>query len=324
MKNDKLIPGLILVIIGAAILLANFGYIEFHWYNIFRLWPIFLIIGGVNLVLSHNRSPWATILKIAVVVFGVGLLLFGNFGDRYNFWPGRHWNSYRNDDSSDDDDNSDDNADNGTQKSAVNGKFTEPYASTVKVARLNISGGATGYHLSDTTDQLFSANTTEEPNRYVFSTSMDDSVKVMNFRMKDHTGFHFGSDKNKIEFKLNPNPEWEINVETGASGLDFDLSKFKVRELKMHGGAAGFNVKMGAPLALTDIDVSTGMAGVDIAIPRGAACSVETDSGLSGNDFEDVPKISDDHYQTDGYDAAKTKFHIHISGGLSGFHVKRY
>ena len=142
--------------------------------------------------------------------------------------------------------------------------------------------------------------------------------------MNDHFHWHFGSNKNRVDFKLNQNPVWEINVETGASGLDFDLSKFKVRELHMHGGMAGFHVKMGAPEALTNIEVSTGMAGVDIFIPKDAACSIETDSGLSGNDFDDVPKVSDDHYQTQGYDAAKTKFHIKISGGFSGFHVKRY
>jgi len=323
MKSDKLIPGLILVLIGAALLLANFGYLEFHWVNIFRLWPIFLIIGGVNLVLSHNKSPWATILKIAVVVFGVGLLLFGNFGDRYNFWPGHHWGNFSTDDNDNDDSDDDENGAK-TVKFPVNGTFNEPYTAGIKIARLNITGGATGYHLSDTSEQLFSANTSEEASKYVFSTSMDDSIKVMNFNMKDHTGIHFGTDKNKIEFKLNPNPVWEINVETGASGLDFDLTKFKVRELKMHGGAAGFNVKMGAPEALTDVDVSTGAAGVDISIPIGAACSIDTDLGLSGHDFDDVPKISDDHYETAGYATAKTKFHIHMSGGLSGFHVKRY
>src|ERR1700712_2307121 len=108
MRNDKLIPGLVLVLIGAAFLLNNFGYIHFHWTNIFHLWPIFLVIAGVNLVFAHNKSAWATILKIAVVVLGFGLLLFGNFGDRVNFWPGYHYSYSNNDSDSDNDDDDDD------------------------------------------------------------------------------------------------------------------------------------------------------------------------------------------------------------------------
>jgi len=156
MKNDKLIPGLVLVLIGAAILLANYGYLHFHWYNIFRLWPIFLVIAGVNLVFANNKSPWATIIKVAVVVVGLGLLFFGNFGGRYNFWPGNHFN-WRNNDNDDNDDN-EDNGDKGV-KIIGNGAFNEPYKADIKVVRLNISGGATSYNLSDTTNQLFSATT---------------------------------------------------------------------------------------------------------------------------------------------------------------------
>jgi hypothetical protein len=321
MKNDKIIPGIVLVMIGAAILLANFGYLHFYWWNIFRLWPMFLVIAGVNLLLAHNKSIWATILKIAVVVLGVGLILFGNFGNRYNFWPGMHYNY-----SSDDNDNSDDNDD--SDKTAVkmtgNGVFNEPYKADIKIARLNISGGGTVYHLSDTTNQLFNAVTKDDNGRYDLSRSMDDSVYVLDFHMRNRHGFNFNSDKNAANFRLNPNPEWEINVETGATKLDFDLSKFKVREFKIHGGAASFNVKLGAPLAMTEVEVETGVSGVEISIPQNAACSIETDSGLSDNHFEGFNKTDDNNYETPGYDAAKNKMHIHISGGLSDFHVRRY
>ncbi|MGZ3926469.1 MAG: LiaF transmembrane domain-containing protein, partial [Mucilaginibacter sp.] len=101
MRNDKLIPGLILVMIGAIFLLNNFDVIDFHWSNLFHLWPIFLVIGGVNLVFAHNRSPWATILKISVVVAGFALLLFGNHSTRYRWWP--HYTYNNNDNSSNDD-----------------------------------------------------------------------------------------------------------------------------------------------------------------------------------------------------------------------------
>jgi hypothetical protein len=334
MKNDKLVPGLILVLIGAAILLANFGYLHFHWYNIFRLWPIFLVIGGVNLVFANNKSPWATILKISVVILGFGLILFGNFGDRYTFWPGTHW-SYNNDDkddnnnSKDDDDDDDDdnnnNAAHGTLQGAVNGVFNEAYTTSVKNARLNIGGGATAYKISASGGQLFSATTaTSLANQYQFSHYMDDSTYVIDFKMKDHHDLDFDSDKNKADISLNVNPIWDIHVETGASSVDFDLSPYKVSALSLHGGAASFHVKMGMPLDLTNIDVQTGVSSVEISIPQNAACKIETESGLSDNHFEGFNKTGDNDYETTGYDNAKNKMHIHIAGGLSGFSVNRY
>jgi hypothetical protein len=330
MKNDKLIPGVILVLIGAAFLLHNYGYLHFHWENFFRLWPIFLVIGGINLVFANNRSPWATILKISVVILGFGLLLFANFGERYNFWPGWHY-SYHNDNddndnnnSKDDDDDDDDDSNAKTAKYTVDNAFNEPYTANVKVARLNISGGATAYNINQSTDGLFDASFKNNSKRYELSHSTEDSVYVLDFKMKDHNGIEFGSHNNQVNMRLNPNPVWEVNVDAGAAAIDFDLSKFKVREVKCHGGFAAFKVKMGMPLDVTNVDISTGFAGVDISIPKDAACNIDTDSGLSGNDFEGFTKTGDDTYETPGYAEAKNKMHIHISGGLSGFHVTKY
>ncbi len=325
MRNDKLIPGLILVLIGAAILLSNFGYFHFHWYNIFHLWPIFLVIAGVNLVFAHNKSLWATLLKVAVVVIGFGLLLFGNFGQRFNFWPRYNYSS-QNDDNTDNNDNSfeNDTDSNNNVKTAVNGIFNEAYTSAVKIARLNVSGGGTTYNLSDTTNQLFNATTKNNFGRYTLLRSKDDSVYVIDFKMQNHNGFNFDSDKSQTNIRLNQNPEWEVNVETGATKLDFDLSKFKIRELKLHGGAASFTVKMGMPLTMTNVDISTGVSGVDISIPHNAACSIEINSGLSDNHFEGFNKTSDNNFETPDFAASKNKIHIHISGGLSDFKVNRY
>ena len=331
MRNDKLIPGLVLVLIGAAFLLNNFGLLHFHWYNIFHLWPIFLVIGGVNLVFAHNKSAWATAIKIGVVIIGLGLLFFGNFGNRYNFWPGARY-TYNSDDNDgdnnnkddDDDDNGGDSDNKDNMKADNKGAFNEPFKTGTQIARLNISGGGTTYNLSDTTNQLFNATTKGTSNWYNLTTNMDDSVHVLNFKMKNHNGVNFDSDKNEANIRLNPNPEWEINVETGATQLNFDLAKFKVRKLKLHGGAASFTVKLGTPLQMTDVDISTGVSGIDISIPKDAACSIETDSGLSDNHFEGFNKTSDNNYETPGFAAAKNKIHIHMSGGLSDFKVKKY
>ena len=325
MKKDKIIPGLILVSIGIAFLLNNFGLIHFHWANIVHLWPIFLVIAGVNLVLSHNDAIWATATKIAVAVIGIGLLLFGNFDDKFSYWPGYHV-FYKHNNNMNNNDQDDENDDDDSNRPSIqgDGNFNEPYNANVKYARLDINGGATLYTLNDTTNQLFKAVSKDSRNRYSFSHFQDDSVYALDFHMKNKNGFNLNSDKNQVNFFLNPKPEWQIHVETGAAKLNFDLTKFKIRSLDLHGGAASFDVKLGNPLAITNVDVETGVSGVDISIPKDAACSIETESGLSDNHFEGFNKSDENSYETAGYKNAKTKIHIHISGGLSDFQVKRY
>jgi hypothetical protein len=330
MKSDKLIPGTILVCIGAIFLLHNFDIIDFHWINILHLWPIFLIIGGVNLVFAGNKSPLATILKLSVVIAGFALLLFGRFGDRYNFWPGDfvHFDGNNNDDNGDGDNDSDSTStDHGVVKIEGSSIFNKEYTPDAKLARLNISGGGTTYTLNDTTSQLFKAETKEFYGKYEFNTSKEDSVYVLNLKMKNNKGWHFDSNDNKsnlANIKLNPNPIWDIYVETGATKLDFDLSKFKIKSVTLKGGAASFGVKLGAPLETTNVEVATGVSEVTISVPKNAACSINANTGLSSNEFEGFDKKNNNTYETAGFDAAKNKIYIHMSGGISDFKVNRY
>jgi hypothetical protein len=194
MKNDRLIPGIILVMIGGAVLLANYGYLQFRPENILRFWPIFLVIAGVNLILAHNRSPWSTILRIAVVIFGVGFLLFGNFGERYSFWPGHHF-SFHNSFDDDDDNNDDDDSNNHQAPIKLDGSnsFNEPYSSSVKTAKLMLSGDIAGFKVQDTTNQLFSATASSKEDQFDFSKHQEDSVYVLEFHKRDHHNLHFSS-----------------------------------------------------------------------------------------------------------------------------------
>ena len=339
MKNDKLIPGLILVLIGLVILLDNFGYIDFHWSNLWHLWPMFLIIAGVNLVFAHNKTPLATILKVGVVIVGFALLLFGRFGDRmglpiyYSFHNDNHDRDNNDKDDDDDDDDDDDTTATTSSKGIVkisgSSTFNQPYTADAKIAQLNISGGGTKYILNDTTNQLFKADTKEHFGKYEFTHSNNGSTYVLNFDMKDKKNGHFnwdtGDDKsNSVTFQLNANPVWDINVETGATSLDFDLAKFKIRSLKLNGGVASLKVKLGRPLDNTNVEVSTGVASVEINIPEGAACRINTDSGLSSTNFDGFTKTSDGNYETPGFAASPNKMYINISGGLSDFTVNRY
>jgi hypothetical protein len=318
MRNNKLIPGIVLVLLGTVFLLRNYGYVDIHWSNIFHLWPIFIVIAGVNMIFANNRSPWAMGIKLAVIIGGFGLLFFGDFGNKFGFWPRGNYEFDIDDD------------DNRTHSDVVRGEttrfFEDPYNDSIKTARLNIHGGATNYKLSDTTNLLFSAEARELFGKYTFNSIKTDSSSVIDFRMRNNKfkNFGFGDKSNKATFKLNVKPEWELDINAGATDLDFDLTKFKVRTLHIDGGAASFKVKFGQPLNVTTVKVNTGASEVDIRIPRGAAASIDVHSGLSSDDFEGFVKIRDHWYETPGYANATNKFNIKINGGVSDFNVKRY
>ena len=327
MRSDRLVPGMILVIIGAIFLLYNFGYLDFHWQNFAFLWPLFIVMAGVNLLLAHNRSAWASILKIGVVVGGFALILFGNFDGRFRWWPHYHY-SYNSDsdDNGDDDDNSSDGAKVVNIKG--NGEFKEAYKPEMKIARLNVSGGAATYRLNDTTSDLFKADTKEFKGRFEYNGRQEDSVFVMDFKMKNARVMGWGNngnDANNVYLSLNTRPLWEMTINAGATDLNFDLSKYKVRSVNLNGGAGQFVLKMGQPLQTSNIDISTGAADVTINIPQNAACQIESEgSFLASTNFDGFTKTDDDHYQTAGFDAAQNKMYIHINGAISDFKVHKY
>jgi hypothetical protein len=326
MKSNKLIPGVVLILIGVMFLLRNYGYLHFHFWNFFYLWPVIIVMIGINLIFANNKSNWATVLKLAVIVIGFGLLFFGNFSNHHPFWN-RYSYNFHNDN---DDDDDDENYSEGRRVTKIEGAsvFTENYTDSVKVAELNISGGATTYKLNDTTNQLFNANTQEYFGNYQLTTNKNDSLYVLNFKMRDNKRrFDFDDDHKKANlatFKLNANPEWNINVATGATDLDFDLSKFKVRSLDLAGGAGAFKLKFGQPLSTTTVDISTGASDVDINVPNNAACRITRSSAFSSSNFEGFNKVGDNAYETPGFANATNKIYIKIKGGMSSFSVKRY
>lgn len=327
MRNDKLIPGTILVIIGILFLLDSFGTIDFDWFSLVRLWPIILVIAGVNLVFAHNQSHLATTIKIVVLVGGTAFLIINGLNHR---GENRSWRRMFSHIDDNDTTWAKDDIHNGDKNTA---HYQELYKPAIQQAVLNISGGAASYTINEATSNLFEADTHELGGKhYSLNTSVDSVTETLDFTMDGgeehrHRGFIFnfgGSDNNKGYIKLNKAPIWEINVESGVSKVNFDLSPFKVQKLKIEGGISSYHVKMGQPVGETNIDVSTGMAHLTIDIPKNAACHITTDTGLSSKNLDGFQSVDDNEYETPGFDKATNKMYINLSGGLSKFRVNQY
>jgi len=218
MRSDRLIPGTILVIIGVVFLLDNFGVINFSWWSFFSLWPILLIMGGVNLVFAHNRSNWATALKIVVLIAGMSILIVDGLTHRSDNWQGWrfHWNRDFDDDHNNNNIDTTDLVDTASGgsivKSGESSTYRQAYKPGTTSATLNITGGATKYVLNGTTDQLFEATTKDHIMNYTLKGTLDSTNAVVDFDMTTHkhkVAFNWGRKKDsRADIKLNPNPEW--------------------------------------------------------------------------------------------------------------------
>ncbi|MEX8548273.1 MAG: DUF5668 domain-containing protein [Mucilaginibacter sp.] len=327
MKRDRLFTGMLLLCIGILFLLDNFNVISFHWSNVLSLWPLLLIVSGVNMVTKHYHSTGITALRALIFAAVLGIVAYrGLQPPNHQFFGrqfGNHFFNGDNDFNNDDDDN-----DNGKGVMKLEGSrtYNEPYTAAVKVASLNIKGGGATYVLQDTTNQLFSASTHELSSKFHFNTTATDSGRTINFNTSSsRNSINWDSDKgNQANIKLNVNPVWDIDIASGASKMDLDLSKFKVRKLLVKGGATSMDLKLGQPVAVMNVDISTGVSEVNISVPSNAACHIISKTGLSSKSFDGFESKSDNEYQTAGFDNAPRKIYLNLKGGISDFNVKRY
>ncbi|MDQ7949791.1 MAG: DUF5668 domain-containing protein [Pedobacter sp.] len=320
MKLDRIIWGILLLFVGGVLLLDNFDVIDFHWWNVWSFFPIFIIILGINLLFGKNNSQAGSIITLVILVVALGFLFVkGQEKPHKKFWWKDRSIHFRSD--MDDDDDVD----------IVDGKrtwlhFSEPLTVEAnKKTTLTISGGAMSFEVKGATDSLFAANLQNTRGNFKLSKEITDSVTHLIFKMQDRKDGKWAvGEGNEADLYLNNKPIWDLNINLGAGDADFDLSNYKVRTLNFEGGVAKLDAKVGSLLPITDVNVKTGLTDVTIAIPNGSGCQIKSRTGLSSKDFEGFIKLDKNTYQTPNYKTATNKIFINFEGGLTSFKVEKY
>ncbi|SOD18756.1 LiaF transmembrane domain-containing protein [Pedobacter xixiisoli] len=323
MKYERIIWGVVLLFVGSVLLLENLNVIEFYWRNVWGFWPIFLIIGGVNLLLNRNGSQTGSIVSLAILIITLAFL----FVKGQEKPQGRGWLGFWKDKNIDVD---------WDHKDIEDGKlegvqFSEAYNSldSAKKTVLNLSGGGTSFRLNEATDSLFEASVKHKRGNFSLTKTAGDTTNTLTFKMSDKrrngkNNWSFNSGGNEVDVRINSRPTWTMNLSMGAGEMDFDLTKFKIRELNFDGGAADLKIKIGDLLPIADVNVKTGVANVEIKVPQESGCRIKTHTGLASKDFRGFVKKDDGYYETPNYNTSKNKVFIKLDGGLSNFEVDTY
>ena len=320
MKTEKIVWGLLFVFVGTVFLLDNYNVVDFYWRSVWKLWPLLFVVTGATMLFNSENNKYGGLIAGVITLFALAIIAYQGtrpLGEQHKWSYKYDW-----------EDKDSTNSKNDTGYSESN-TFSEPFLATTRRAELNIKGGATSYSLENTTAQLFEASVSQNYGAYTLEKSNRDSVEIVTFRMRDRNDRRRkwnmdDMDMNEAKLSLNKNPVWNINLEMGAGSANFDLTEFKIDDLTLKGGAASFKIKLPEPQNVTNMNVETGVAEVNIRIPESAGCRIKVETGLSSRDFSGFTKQSDGSYTTSNYDSSAKKIMINLKGGLSEFNVNRY
>jgi len=317
MKFRNVFWGLSLIIIGALLVARNLGFVDFDWFNIIRLWPLLFILWGLSVL------PVRETIKIGVLVILLGgatwFVLEGHE-------PDMHLNifSYFNQNSGENYDNGFSNGEKAAEFIKDEHNFTVPYADTIQNATLEMDAAAGSFSISDTSSDLLAfsqVGTFRSLYKYhVYRNNRDVTVNIS--ERNEH--IFYNNNHKKVVIRLSDKPVWDISLDAGASSVNYDLSKFKVRKVSLDGGAGSFNITLGDKYPDVEIDINAGASSITLRIPENTGCDLAITAVLSGKHLPGFQKVSSGHYQTENYDTAQNKIHLNVDAAVSSFRIIRY
>ena len=311
MKYRNVFWGLSLILIGSLLIARNLGWIDFDWFNILRLWPLLFILWGLS-VLPIRES-----IKVGVLV----LLLGGATWFVIKYQGSDNENNFEFLISKQFDSDSDNN-DNHIVKSRQD--FTIPFNDSIENAKLDMDAAAGKFIINDSTSELLSFS---QKGRFAgdykyFVMRMGHNATVKINETEGHV-FH-NNDHKVVTIKLNRKPVWDINLDAGASAVNYDLSAFKVKKLSLDGGAGSFKITLGDKYPDVKLDIDAGASSITLRVPKTAGCDLEITAVMSGKHLPGFTKAENGHYQTDNYDSAENKIHLTVDAAVSSFRIERY
>lgn len=310
MNSRKFIWGSFLILIGLLLIVHNFNLLPLtiNWGRVASLWPLLLIMLGLNsLAKNTTLNPWifngAAAIVISIFVYQIVEIGEGGKDNSFN------WSSDATIDSAD----------------LKSQDFKIPLEEGVSAAHLNFEGGAAMFILNDTTSDLIDAKTQTSKGEYVLEKTRTDSLDQIKMKLNsNHIKFKDGNIENKVEVKLNPKLKWSFNFEIGAGAIDFDFSNYFVKKINLDAGAASVDMKLSDKSPVTEVDIDAGASSVTVLVPKNARCRVKMDAVLSSEDLTGFTKKNDGYYESDNFNGKGNLIIINVDAGMSSVTIERY
>lgn len=348
MSITQFLKGLVIILIGVILLLNNLNLMDWSiWFNIFKLWPLLLISIGISLIFKRRLSWLGPLLLLLGVIFAIGTSYMGidlqlvtdkipievkTMQREIEMIPAKiHGIEEKVVTEENVEKEISESATETESKEEQELAVLEPIDQTdkniemipsIQKARLFINYTVGSFLLKYSTPLVYQCQVSYRYPEFkpIEDFSIKDNEATILITHQPIPDKVVRNPRNQIDLKLNPDIVYDIFLETGATAIDYDLSKFKIENFTIKSGASKINIIV--PQYDGTIKINSGVSKIDIAIPRDVGSVVSLDTGLSIKDFEqDFQKKENNLYISQNYNSATYHVTINIDSGISQIKV---
>jgi len=292
-RGSILVPAL-LIIIGLGFLLANLGLLpEAWWRSLWRLWPLILVLFGLEILLGRQR--WGAIASLAVV------LALAGAGFAYLYSQGYV-----------------------TPSTSATDSW-EVERADLTSAQIDIDFGAGSLYLEglpSLSPQLLAADF-----QGLYSSLNKD------FRRSGGKGIvklsptagrvNFPDQTQEWRLRLSPRLPLELAVKAGAADVNLDLASLTVTQLRIDLGAANGVVRFPREAGSTQATIKAGASSLTLEIPPGVAARIKPSLGLASLNIDESRfPHRDEYYVSSDFESASQRLDVSIDSGVSSITVR--
>jgi predicted membrane protein len=291
MKADRIVLGIALLVFGTVWLLVNLGILQaVNARELWRYWPILLVLWGVLLIAGKNNSSSGCLISIIVI-----LLIFGGLFSFFSFSRNVPADIFP------------------VELHAVNG---------VNALKLDFVQHAGEFSLNAHPGSSFLKGT-------IRSTYEVEPKQVLNSdkaAISIHEPAGQWPYKNRISnwaVTLSEQYPTEVVFRTGAAQAEFNLSRLQISDLQIKMGAGDLTIQLGS--TDTNIRVESGAGSYTILVPEDTGVRLRLAGGLVSFEGEKdwVITVGERYYESSDMENKTAVADIEIVAGAGSVKLKR-
>lgn len=299
--------GLVTIGFGLVLQAQMLGVIGWNvWLNLLRLWPLLLVVIGVDLIGKGIRATWLRVLSSLLVLAGLAygvLVLTPTTG-----WPPMLW----------------------TGGEVESFDFEAEHEAGIRSGEATIEAGV------GTLDVLAGDELVTARGRSPFAPEFDVRTTDSSAEVRVGTGsgvwIPSGGDAG-LEVALDRDVEWDLTIETGVSSYDADLRDLALTGLSVQAGVSRGIVTLGEAGAAglrtgVPAKIEIGVSSITIKVPEGESVRVSASTGLTDVSMRGGWDRSDDGdtrvWESDGFSGRGAYWDIELTAGIGSVTVEYY